>query len=230
MSRSTSSQISLPAVGLRPRRDFNALNKRRLKAAALFAQGARPADVAAQLEVSIQAASVWHRRWQQEGEAALASAGRAGRRPRLRAEQLRAVEGAHLEGPRAHGFRNELWALDRVAEVIRRVVGIAYHPGHVWRILRQLGWSRQKPSRWAAERDPEKVEAWIKERWPELKRGPSRSAPGSSLVNELSISLATVRAVNLGVFLVTSLVGAAIWAVLFSAVFADRTRRVPAQR
>lgn len=51
-----------------------------------------------------------------------------------------------------------------------------------------------------------------------------------ALVNDLSISLATVRAVDVAVFLVTSLVGAAIWAVLFSAVFADRNRRVPAQR
>jgi len=180
VSRSTSSQTSLPAVGLRPRRDFDALHKRRRKAAALFAEGAGAAEVAAQLEVSIQAASVWRRRWQQEGEAGLAGAGRAGRRPRLSAEQIRSVELALLEGPRAHGFGNELWTLERVAEVIKRVTGIAYHPGHVWRILRQLGWSRQKPSRWAAERDPEKVEAWINERWPELKRGPSRSAPGSS--------------------------------------------------
>ena len=172
--------MPLAAVGLRPRRDFNALNKRRLKAAALFAHGAGPAEVAAQLEVSIQAASVWRRRWQQEGEDGLAGAGRAGRRPRLNAEQIRAVEAALLEGPPAHGFRNELWTLDRVAEVIRRVTGVTYHPGHVWRLLRQLGWSRQKPSRWAAERDPDKVEAWIKERWPELKRGPSRSEPGSS--------------------------------------------------
>ena len=172
--------MSLPAVGLRPRRDFNALTKRRRKAGVLFAQGARPAEVAAQLEVSIQAASVWHRRWQQEGEAALEGAGRAGRRPRLNADQVRAVEVALLAGPSANGFRNELWTLDRVAEVITRVTGVAYHPGHVWRILRQLGWSRQKPSRWAAERDPDKVQAWINERWPELKRGPSRSAPGSS--------------------------------------------------
>jgi transposase len=159
--------MSLPAVGLRPRRDFNALTKRRLEAARLFAGGARPAEVAAQLGVSIQAASVWLRRWQQDGDAGLAGAGRAGRRPRLSAEQIRAVEEALLKGPRAHGFRNELWTLDRVADVFRRVTGVAYHPGHVWRILRQLGWSRQKASRWAAERDPEKVEAWIKQRWPE---------------------------------------------------------------
>ena len=61
------------------RRDFNALSRRRGQAAALFAEGAGPVEVAAQLEVSIQAASGWRRRWQQEGEAGLAGAGRAGR-------------------------------------------------------------------------------------------------------------------------------------------------------
>jgi winged helix-turn-helix protein len=94
----------------------------------------------------------------------------------FRAMRRRLACSGLLEGPRANGSAT----LDRVAEVIRRVTGVAYHPGHVWRIPRQLGWSRQKPSRWAAERDPEKVEAWIEQRWPELKRGPSRSALGSS--------------------------------------------------
>ena len=180
MSHTTSSQQSLPVVGLRPRRDFAALTKRRLKAAHLFAGGAKPAEVANALGVSIQSASVWYRSWLADGEAGLWGAGRAGRKPRLSADQVRAVEAALLEGPQAHGFRNQLWTLYRVAEVIKRVTGVGYHPGHVWRILRQLGWSRQKPSRWAAERDPEKVEAWVKERWPELKRGSKNSEAGSS--------------------------------------------------
>jgi Winged helix-turn helix len=33
-----------------------------------------------------------------------------------------------------------------VAEVIERVTGVAHHPGHVWRLLRQLKWSPQRPS------------------------------------------------------------------------------------
>jgi transposase len=146
----------------------------------MFAEGARPAEVAANLEVSCQAASNWWRAWQAEGEAGLQAAGRAGRLPRLSGEQLAEVEADLLKGARDNGYPSELWTLRRVAEVIERRTGVSYHPGHVWRILRSLGWSRQKPARKAAERDEEKIEAWVKERWPDLKRGPSSGGPGSS--------------------------------------------------
>lgn len=43
-----------------------------------------------------------------------------------------------------------------------------------------------------------------------------------ALADQFSISLATVRGLDVAVFLVTALAGAGIWALLFSAVFADR--------
>ena len=39
---------------------------------------------------------------------------------------------------RAHGFSTGLWTLPRVARVIKRVTGVKYHPGHVWRLLGAL--------------------------------------------------------------------------------------------
>jgi transposase len=105
---------------------------------------------------------------------ALRAAGRAGRLPRLDADQLARVEQALLRGATANGFRSELWTLPRVAAVIEGVTGVAYHPGHVWRILRQqLGWSRQRPARRAVERDDAAIEAWVKQRWPQLKKARS---------------------------------------------------------
>jgi len=65
-------------------------------------------------------------------------------------------------------------------EVIEIKTGVRYHEGHVWRVLRGLGWTRQKPARRAVERDQEKIETWVKERWPELKKTPLPGAPGSS--------------------------------------------------
>jgi Winged helix-turn helix len=58
-----------------------------------------------------------------------------------------------VRGPTAHGYATQLWTLARVAEVIERITGVRYHPGHVWRLLRELGWSVQRPARRAAERD-----------------------------------------------------------------------------
>jgi transposase len=40
-----------------------------------------------------------------------------------------------------------------VAKLIEQQCGVQYHPGHVWRILRDLGWSVQRPIGRAAERD-----------------------------------------------------------------------------
>jgi transposase len=87
--------------------------------------------------------------------------------------QLAEVEAALAKGPRANGFATELWTLARVAEVIERVSGVRYHPGHVWRVLReQLGWSRQRPARRAVERDDEAIDQWVRERWPQVKKVP----------------------------------------------------------
>ena len=73
--------------------------------------------------------------------------GPAGRRPRARLRH-RPVDA----GPRRPGDR----AGDR----------LSYHPGHVWRLLRWLGWTPQRPARRATERDEEQIARWIAEDWP----------------------------------------------------------------
>jgi transposase len=154
----------------RPRRDFAGLERRRLKAAALFDQGVPQAEVARRLGVSRQAVSVWSAGWRKSGEKALAAAGRAGRRPRLDAPQLQRVEVALLEGPRANGFDADLWSLPRIAAVIARLTGVHYHSGHVWRVMRALGWSAQKPQIKARERNEAAIHYWQTRTWPAIKK------------------------------------------------------------
>jgi transposase len=162
------------------RRDFAGLEQRRLEAARMFAHGASRAEVARTFGVSPQAASVWYRRWHQGGEAALRGAGRAGRRPRLSAAELDAVKQALGKGPQAFGFDTELWTLARIAAVIEQLTGVRYHPGHVWRILRRLGWSPQRPARRARERDEAEIARWREQEWPRIKGGRITAAPGSA--------------------------------------------------
>jgi transposase len=159
-------------------RDLKALERRRLKAARLFAHGTCQAKVARALGVSPQTASRWHARWQQGGTRALCAPARQGRPPKLTPLQLRQLERALLKGARGHGFDEELWTLRRVAEVIWRLAGVRYHPGHVWRILRGLGWSVQRPVRVAAERDEQAIARWVAEDWPAIKQTPTRAKPG----------------------------------------------------
>ncbi len=172
---------SKPSSGrVRQRRDFEELQRRRRKAAKLFAKGVPQAQVAHRLKVSRQSVSRWHQTWQEQGEQALVDAGRAGRPPLLSEEQKARVDAQLRKGPGAHGYASELWTLARVAEVIEQLTGVRYHPGHVWRLLRELGWSRQRPARRAVERDEVAIARWIKQDWPRVKKAPGAARPGSS--------------------------------------------------
>ncbi|MFQ5804374.1 MAG: helix-turn-helix domain-containing protein, partial [Candidatus Methylomirabilales bacterium] len=118
------------------KREVVALEARRFEAARLFARGHSQAAVRQALEVSPQTAHRWYRTWRRHGRAGLKAAGRLGRKPRLDRRQLARVDTALRQGPRAYGFRTDLWTLPRVATVIARLTGVRYHPGHVWKILR----------------------------------------------------------------------------------------------
>jgi transposase len=60
--------------------------------------------------------------------------------------------------------------------MIERVTGVRHHPSHVWRILRAMGWTLQRPQRRASERDEEAIARWVKTDWPRIrqKRTPAR--------------------------------------------------------
>jgi transposase len=147
----------------------------------LFAAGVYQAEVARQLEVSAQAVSVWHTRWQQGGTEALRSRGPSGPASRLSDAQLATVEQALLEGATANGFVGELWTLDRIALVIQRLTGVQHHPAWVWALLHhRLGWTVQRPKRRAVERDQAAIDRWVKERWPVIKQTPNDAEPAWS--------------------------------------------------
>lgn len=146
----------------------------------MFRRGEKQADVARALRVSAQSVSRWHREWQQGGVRALKKARRAGRPPKLTAMDLNKIERALLDGPRAHGYRTDLWTLKRIGAVIEHVTGVSYHQGHVWKILQSMGWSLQRPAKRPRERDDEALNAWRRERWPKVKKTPADVGRGSS--------------------------------------------------
>src|SRR5438876_7650964 len=144
---------------VRPRRDFKAMEERRMRAADLFEQGVRPAEIARQLGVWHQIVSDWRAAWRRSGRDGLRAAGRAGRLPKLSRAQLDEVETALAKGAEANGYPKDLWTLQRAAEVIQRVTGVSYHPARVWYILRYgLRWTWQKPARQATERNDEAIQ------------------------------------------------------------------------
>lgn len=164
------------------KRDFAALEKRRIEAVRLVVEkGLSQAEAARRVQAAQQSVSGWVQRYREDGRAGLAKAGRAGRKPLLSAAQLAELEGLLLEGPEAHGFPTPLWSCPRVARLIRDRFGVRYHEGHVWKLLRALHWSPQRPVGKARERNEEAIRVWKKQTWPAIKKKPkSRAARSSS--------------------------------------------------
>jgi transposase len=138
-----------------------------MQAGALFATGHSQAEVARALGVARQNVSRWHAQWQSGGQEALRSAGPTGHTPRLSEEQLHRIDQALREGARAHGFDTDHWTLARITTVIGQQTGVAYHRGHVWKLLRhRLHYRLQRPARRAVERDERAIARWVAEDWP----------------------------------------------------------------
>lgn len=156
------------------------MEKRRLKAAKLFAQGKGASEVARLLKVRRQSAHDWQRQWQEGGVTALRSKGAAGPKRKLSAALRAELATALVEGPEAQGHATAVWTLPRVAKLIEERTGQRYHPGHVWRLLRGLGFSCQQPTRRAIERDEAAIARWKRVAWPRLKKKPSAKVGPSS--------------------------------------------------
>jgi transposase len=80
----------------------------------------------------------------------------------------------------ACGFPTELWTLARVGALLEVEFGRVYSTVHVWRILRELGFSSQRPTGRAIQRDEAAILAWKKQRWPALKKSVAPRAARSS--------------------------------------------------
>ena len=164
------------------------MEARRLKGAQLLKRGISKAEVARQLGVHRQSVLRWAKELERYGRAGLKHPGRAGRKPKLTAAQLRQIERGLKRGPEAQGYSTSLWTTERVAALIEQECGVRYHPGHVWRMLRRLGWSCQQPVGKARERNEKAIAHWKKVTWPEVKKDAARQGQTIVFIDESGLS------------------------------------------
>jgi transposase len=155
------------------------MEERRFEALDLLQQGLSQAEVGGRLKVAQQSVSRWALQAREPGRKSLRKAGRAGRKPQLAASQRQALERGLVAGPAALGYETPLWTCARVAHLIEKQFGVSYHPAHVWKVLRQLGWSGQRPGGHALERKEAAIAECKKATWPALKKKPKKKAEPS---------------------------------------------------
>ncbi|MCB0032132.1 MAG: transposase [Anaerolineales bacterium] len=121
--------------------------ERRKRAWALYQAGWMQKDITEALGVTKGAVSQWVKRVQEGGGAALQERPKSGAPLRLSQVDRDKLSALLARGAESFGFRGDLWTCSRVVKVIQQEFGVKYHPAHVSRILKQLGWTPQQPIR-----------------------------------------------------------------------------------
>jgi len=155
------------------------LERVRLIAANMFGQGLETGQVAASLSVGGQTVRRWRRAYESRGRDGLRSKPHPGGRRRLSDERRGRLREMLLKPPAEWGFGRHLWTQQLIADLILREFGVSYHHDHVGVILRELGFTHQKPARRAGERDEARIAAWRDEAWPALLKKVPRPAASS---------------------------------------------------
>ena len=156
---------------MRPHGSQEQLERRRRRAVEMLQNGMSLSAIAQKLKCSPSSVHLWRETHRRRGETGLKSKPIPGRPSHLNEKQKKTLTRLLIKGPLAHGYPTDLWTTRRVADVIRKRFGIAYHPNHLWRLLRGEGWSCQKPETKARERDEAAIAHWKRYRWPHIKKG-----------------------------------------------------------
>lgn len=157
---------------MRPKGSPAELERRRLRALSLLEQGLQPVEVAQRVGVDRRSVRRWKAAVRRSGRRALQAQPASGRPPKLAARHRPRLQRLLLRGAQAAGFDNDLWTCARISQLIGRHFKVRYHPDHVGRLLRSLGWSVQRPVPRARERQEPLIDHWVKRQWPRIKKKP----------------------------------------------------------
>ena len=155
------------------------MEERRLAAAAALLRQGRLSQAAIARRLGVSGASVCRRAatLAQEGRRGLRARPRTGRPGRLDAAAWARLGRLLARGAVAAGFETEQWTLRRIAALVRREFGVAYHSRYLERPLKALGFPVQRPATRARERDGRAIAAWPRRDWAAIKKaGPPRGA------------------------------------------------------
>jgi transposase len=147
------------------------MEERRLEGGRLLKVGKlTQAEIARQLGVSRATVSEWAKKVEAEGLGGLRKRTATGGTSKLTKEQKYRLKRLLDRGALANGFSTDRWTLERVRQLIQKEFKVSYHRNYLNRLLRQLGFSPQKPLPQAVEQDKELVEAWLQQDWPRIKK------------------------------------------------------------
>jgi|TARA_Y100000294_G_C8485458_1_gene308556 transposase len=150
---------------------------KRIHSVLLNSGGRTSGEIADILDAPLSRVSQWLRDYEKQGYDGILEGYRSGRNPKLSEEQKNALGDIIDSGPVAYGFLSGVWSSPMITRVIEEEFKITYHPGHVRKLLNQLGFSVQRPTRLLAKADKEKQDRWHRYTYPAIKKKADSKEP-----------------------------------------------------
>ncbi len=147
---------------------------RRIHAVLLNHDGHTSGRIADLLKSPRSRVSEWLRNYEDFGEDGLLEGHRPGRPPALDSAQKQALADIVESGAIAYGYLSGVWTAPMITRVIEEEFGVAYHPGHVGKLLHKIGFSVQRPKRKLMRANPKAQDRWHRHTYPNLKKTPQR--------------------------------------------------------
>jgi transposase len=144
----------------------------RFHAIALSIEGYTTSQISRALKVHRSTVPLWIELWNEERERGLLEGHRSGRPAELTASQRGQLEDILDSGPVAYGLETGIWTSPVIGRVIEEEFGVCYHPGHVRKLLKHLGYSVQRPTTRLVQADPAAKRKWVRYTYPNLKKKP----------------------------------------------------------
>ena len=168
---------------MRPKGSAAELERRRRRAVQLVEAGESPTVAARILGVTTSSLHRWRRMARQAD--GLVARPVSGAKRRLSDSQLTQLDKLLRQGAAAHGFPNELWTSERVAQLIQAYFGIEYRPDYARQLLRQqLNWTSHKPQKRATQRNDKELERWKADEFPRILREAWRRGAHGEFLDE----------------------------------------------
>ena len=147
------------------------LESRRMQAIELLKSGWSQADIARKFDVSEGAVSNWKKKWKEEGKRSLRAQPHSGRPSKLSVDQRSELIELLTQGAKECGFETNDWTCPRVKQLIQDRFEVTFHVDHLCRLLRQLGFSPQRPKRRSKKHSAEAIATWRRKDWKRIKKG-----------------------------------------------------------
>ena len=154
--------LSAAELRRRARRESDRAAAARMQAIANALEGMTRAEAARLAGMERQALRDAVVRYNAEGLAGLHDRPRPGPKSRLSNDQLERLREVVLDGPDVEGTGLSAWTLAELCREVKALWGVQYHEGHMSKLMRKLGLSRQKARPSHPKADPAAREAFAK--------------------------------------------------------------------